>query len=137
MQLFWRIHTLDREPLARKISNVAREIGRSSVPTLIQVNIDGTKNGIEPDEVTGFVESIKNLSRLELQGLMCIAPISPESAIRESFVRLREIREEVRKEHPELKSTFVHLSMGMTNDFEIAIEEGATILRIGRAIFSN
>ncbi len=137
LQLFWRIHTLDREALAKKISNVAREIRRESVPVLIQVNIDGTKNGIESDEVISFIETVKDLPRLEMQGLMCIAPIGSTIAIRESFVRLRGLRDQVRKEFPELRNKFLHLSMGMTNDFEIAIEEGATIVRIGRAIFSD
>ncbi len=137
LQLFWRIHTLDRESLARKISNVADEIGKEAVPLLIQVNIDGTKNGIEPDEVIGFVDAIKHLPHLELQGLMCIAPMASDREIRDSFISLRNLREQVRKEHPELQQSFVHLSMGMTNDFEIAIQEGATIVRIGKAIFSD
>jgi len=98
---------------------------------LLEVNVSGeaTKGGLEPDDVSAAVKSISTLPNLELRGLMTIAPIvtQPDEA-RPYFRILRRLRDEL---------GLKELSMGMTDDFEAAIEEGATMIRIGRAIFGE
>lgn len=125
--LFDVIHSVDSVRLAEILSRRAQ--GRLSI--LLQVNISGeaTKSGFAPDKVTEAATEIKRLSNLEIKGLMTIAPLTnnPEE-VRPVFRRLRELRHRLGLEH---------LSMGMTDDFEVAIEEGATIVRIGRAIFGE
>jgi uncharacterized pyridoxal phosphate-containing UPF0001 family protein len=101
------------------------------VPVLLEVNVAGeaSKFGFVPEEVEGACREIVTLPNLELRGLMTVAPMSddPES-VRPLFRRLRELRD---------ACGLRELSMGMTDDFEVAIEEGATIVRIGRAIFGE
>jgi len=102
-------------------------------PVLAQVNIgrEAQKSGVEPGDVPAALEWMETLG-LEVRGLMAIPPVPdrPEDS-REHFARLREIRDEVAPSHPSV----VELSMGMTDDFEVAIAEGASIIRVGRAIF--
>lgn len=101
------------------------------MPVLLQVNVagEGTKSGFELDEIHRAVDEIGKLDKLSIKGLMTIAPLTgnPEE-VRPVFRRLRELRDDLKLEQ---------LSMGMTDDFEVAIEEGATIVRIGRAIFGE
>ena len=125
--LFSIIHSVDSLKLANILSQQAQRI----LPVLLQVNISGElpKSGFTVDEIAGAVEEIRQLPGLEVTGLMTIAPLTDDpEEVRPVFQKLRELRDSL-----ELR----HLSMGMTDDFEVAIEEGATIVRIGRAIFGN
>jgi pyridoxal phosphate enzyme (YggS family) len=125
--LFDIIHSVDSIRLAEAISEHAQQ----AIPILIQVNVSGeaSKYGFAPNEVRSTVEQASHLPHLEIKGLMTIAPYTdnPED-IRPIFRQLRMLRDSLGLEH---------LSMGMTDDFEVAIEEGATMVRIGRAIFGE
>ncbi|RLC82738.1 MAG: YggS family pyridoxal phosphate-dependent enzyme [Chloroflexi bacterium] len=135
--IFDFIHSVDSVRLAREINKRA---GRESkvVPILLEVNISGeaTKFGFAPEEVEDAVREILSFPNLSVQGLMTIAPIvnDPEEA-RPFFRRLRELRDYLAEQFPQID--WKHLSMGMTDDFEVAIEEGATMVRLGRAIFGE
>ncbi|MEX1038482.1 MAG: YggS family pyridoxal phosphate-dependent enzyme [Acidimicrobiia bacterium] len=123
------LHSVDRRSLAKAW---VKGIG-GPPPVLIQVNIgrEEQKGGIDPDRAGELVGEVIELG-IEPQGLMAIPPLGsgPEDS-RRFFVDLRELRAELSTESHQLH----HLSMGMTNDFEVAIEEGASIIRVGRAIF--
>ncbi len=129
------VHSVDRVKLARRLSRFALEAGRVQ-EILLEVNVSGeaTKFGFDPEALIPAVEEIATLPGLRVRGLMTMAPIvaDPEDA-RPVFTALRTLRDEMACRFPELD--WHHLSMGMTDDFEVAIEEGATIVRIGRAIF--
>ncbi|MDP2891754.1 MAG: YggS family pyridoxal phosphate-dependent enzyme [Bacillota bacterium] len=132
------IHSLDRLELAEEIQDRSNKAGLVT-PVLIQVNIAGekTKSGICEASVLGLAEAVSQMPNISLQGLMTIPPWceDPEEA-RAYFRRLREIRDEIAAR--KLKNADMkHLSMGMSGDFETAIEEGATIVRIGTAIFGS
>ncbi|MCO5176345.1 MAG: YggS family pyridoxal phosphate-dependent enzyme [Thermomicrobiales bacterium] len=106
-------------------------------PILLQVNIaaEEQKHGCAPDEVAGLIEATLASPNLRLRGLMTMAPLVGDADVtRPVFVGLRELRDKLQTAYPE--SDLSELSMGMTNDFEVAIEEGATIVRVGRAIFA-
>jgi pyridoxal phosphate enzyme (YggS family) len=107
--------------------------GRSLVG-LIEVDLTGARTGIAPEAVAGFAEEIVSLDAIELVGLMTIPPVTddPEGA-RPYFRRLRELRDELSAGHPSVRE----LSMGMSMDFPVAIEEGATMVRIGTALFGE
>lgn len=130
------IHSVDTVKLARRLDTRIREAGLDVQPVLLEVNVSGepTKYGFKQDELPGAVEEILKLDRLQVQGLMTVAPIveDPEE-VRPVFRRLRELMDELKERFPE--APWRHLSMGMTDDFEVAVEEGSTIVRIGRAIF--
>jgi pyridoxal phosphate enzyme (YggS family) len=132
------IHTLDRESLALELDRQARRHGRR-MPVLVQVNIgeEDSKSGVSKEDLSALVRYASSLEGLSIQGLMSLPPYTddPELA-RPYFVRMRELLDRLRQEapHPE---NLVHLSMGMSNDFEVAIEEGATLVRIGTAIFGS
>jgi pyridoxal phosphate enzyme (YggS family) len=140
-------HALDRLKVARRLSEQLVEVGRS-LPVLLEVNLSGesSKSGYsvnvwesdatQRDNLRKVIDDIARLPGLELQGLMTMAPWDvEESLIRSVFRRTKLLRDWLREERPEL--ALPHLSMGMTDDFEIAIEEGATLVRIGRAIFGS
>jgi PLP dependent protein len=139
LQLFDVIHSLDSIALAQRLDRLCAEIGRQSVPLLIQVDLghEETKSGLDEQELPELVAAVRDLGRLELIGLMTLPPFfaDPEQA-RPYFRRLRQLRDE-------LATTGVfgdnrgELSMGMTHDFAVAIEEGATMVRIGTAIFGE
>ena len=126
-ELFDIIHSIDSVRLAGILSQRAEQ----TLPVLLEVNVSGeaSKSGFAIDEIAGAVEEAKQLPNLEVTGLMTIAPLTanPED-VRPVFRKLRELRDYLGLEH---------LSMGMTDDFEVAVEEGATVLRIGRAIFGD
>jgi pyridoxal phosphate enzyme (YggS family) len=138
VDLFDIIQSVDRLPLAQEINRLAVNKGKT-VKVLLQVNISGeeAKSGIDPAEATALVRETLTLPNLSLQGLMTMPPYfdDPEEA-RPYFVALRELRDSLRKEHGEY-ADLKELSMGMSADFEIAIEEGATIVRVGSAIFGE
>ena len=138
--LFDIIHSVDTLSLAKHISDRAQAIGKT-MPILVEVNISGeeSKDGFAPQPRAKFfddVRAILALPNLNVQGLMTIAPIAqnPDDA-RPHFRALYELRDELIEQFP--GHTWQHLSMGMTDDFEAAIAEGATIVRIGRAIFGE
>ena len=135
--LFDIIHSVDSVRLAREIERRAAQAGRV-MPILLEVNVAGeaTKYGFAPEEVAAAVEDIAPLPHLEIHGLMTVAPIAEDpEEVRPHFRRLRELRDALARRFPSLD--WRHLSMGMTDDFEVAIEEGATMVRIGRAIFGG
>lgn len=135
VQLFDLIHTIDSIELAEEIDKQAKKVGKIQ-RVLVQVKLsdEETKHGISEEELILLLEKIQVLSNLKLEGLMTMPPYfdNPEN-VRPYFRRLREIREEGQKKGFMLKE----LSMGMSNDFEVAIEEGATMVRIGTAIFGE
>lgn len=137
IRLFDFIHSVDSVRLALELSKRASAQGKT-IPILLEVNVSGeaTKFGFPPEEMEKAVPEILVLPGLSLQGLMTIAPIvkDPEEA-RPYFTRLRELRDKLAEKFPQ--ASWKHLSMGMTDDFEVAVEEGATMVRIGRAIFGE
>ncbi len=140
LPLFDFVHSVDSVALARRLNDHAQGLGKR-LPILLEVNVSGeaTKYGFAPTPREPFFDAareIASLPYLDAQGLMTIAPIvaRPVEA-RPYFRALRELRDELRARFPE--RAWQHLSMGMTDDFEVAIAEGATIVRIGRAIFGE
>lgn len=136
--LFDWVHSVDRPELARELDKRAARSGRR-LNVLMEVNISGeaSKNGIAPHQALELARQISVLPAVELRGLMTMPPYSdnPEDA-RPYFVSLRNLRDEiVQAAIPGVSMD--ELSMGMTDDFEVAIEEGATIVRVGRAIFGE
>lgn len=137
VNLFDVIHSLDSIDLARRLDRLCVEERRESLPILVQVDLghEETKSGIDERALPELVEGIKELSRLKLIGLMTLPPFfdDPEHN-RPFFRRLRELRDELGAEGA-FGDRNGELSMGMTHDFAVAIEEGATMVRIGTAIF--
>ncbi len=130
------IHSVDSMKLAVEIAKRAESINKVQKVLLeIKTSDEATKFGLtQKDEIFRVAEFCGNNQNIDLQGLMTMAPfVNDEKIIRNSFSRLRNLLEELNKIGFNLK----HLSMGMTNDYEIAIEEGATMLRIGSAIFGQ
>lgn len=137
VSLFSWIQTADSAKRLAEISRCAVE-GRKTVPVLIEVNVgaEDSKAGLPPEELRAVVESSRGLGGLELRGLMAIPPYAEDpEASRPYFARLRELRDRLARELP--WADLQELSMGMSNDFEAAIEEGATIVRVGTAIFGS
>lgn len=135
-ELFHWMHSLDSARLAERLNNVAACSG-DKLSALIEVNLGGeeSKSGIREDEVLAFAEALCAFETLEVRGLMAVPPFleNPEQT-RPYFRRLRELAEEISKRS--LPGVVMkELSMGMSHDFEVAIEEGATMVRVGTAIF--
>jgi hypothetical protein len=136
VSLFDFIHSLDSIHLAEALVRHAQLQGKV-MPVLIEVNLaqEESKSGVSPEEVPALLRSLSSLSHLQVLGLMAIPPFFEETEkVRPYFRRLRELAEEISAmeiDNIEMR----HLSMGMSHDFEIAIEEGATLVRIGTAIF--
>lgn len=134
--LFELIHSVDSIPLAELIHGGSLKHDRLT-PILIQVNVSGeaSKSGVSPERLEETLRETSKFSGVKVQGLMTIPPFDPDpEKSRKYFARLRELRDSMNNtgiENIELKE----LSMGMSNDFEIAIEEGATLVRVGTAIF--
>jgi PLP dependent protein len=135
ISLFHTVDSVDSLPLAEKLQHAAGE-GRR-LPVLIEVRLDleSPKTGCAPEEVPRLAEGILLMPRLDLRGLMTVPAFSanPED-VRPTFRRLRELRDELVRL---LDWSLDELSMGMSNDFEIAIEEGATQIRVGSALFGS
>jgi PLP dependent protein len=133
IRLFHTIDSLDSLPLAEKLNQIAGE-GRR-LPVLIEVRLDptATKLGCAPAELPRLAEGVLLMPHLELRGLMTIPPMTPEpEGARPIFRKLREMRDGISQQ---LKCPLAELSMGMSRDFDIAIEEGATQVRLGTALF--
>jgi len=132
------IHSVDTLRLAEEISNRAQRMNVTA-NVLMQVNVSGEKSkfGVALPAAPYLLEQIVTLPNLKVLGLMAMAPLVEEAEqARPFFVRLRELFEEVVSQKI-AGAEFRHLSMGMSNDFEVAVEEGATIVRIGRALFEG
>jgi pyridoxal phosphate enzyme (YggS family) len=130
---FQWVHSLDREKIAERL-NAARPEGMPPLNVCIQVNVSGeaTKSGIAPGEEVGLADAIARLPRLKLRGLMAIPePTTDVTLQRRRFALLRELKDRLAARGHALDT----LSMGMSDDFEVAIMEGATIVRVGTAIF--
>jgi pyridoxal phosphate enzyme (YggS family) len=136
VEIFDLIHSVDSIKLAKEIDKRSVQF-KKTIDVLIEVNISGeeTKYGYNPEKVEAFLKEISEFSGIRVRGLMTIAPISKnKEEVRPYFRRLRELSERIRdKNIKNIKMDY--LSMGMTDDFEIAIEEGANMVRIGRGIF--
>jgi len=138
VDLFEMIHSVDRLSLAREINSVAQKKNKKA-RILVQVNISGeeAKSGIDPEKVNSLVREIASMSNLSLAGLMTMPPyFDDQEKARPYFTALRELRDTILVENSG-DSSFKELSMGMSGDFEVAIEEGSTAVRIGTAIFGE
>ena len=139
INLFDLIHSLDSVSLAQRLDRLCVSEGREQLRVLVQINLGGeeTKTGVAPDELSTLLDSVATCPRLRLDGLMTLPPYfeDPEGG-RPYFKRLRELRDQLQTEG-RFGDRPGALSMGMSNDFEVAIEEGATIIRVGTAIFGQ
>lgn len=129
------IHSIDRAKIARKLSDLAQAEGLA-LDILFEVNIAGetTKSGFSPDELAAALPELLALPGLRSHGLMTIPPLAPDpEKARPYFRKLRLLRDDLAARFPQ--ADWAHLSMGMSDDFEVAIAEGATLVRIGSAIF--
>ncbi len=129
------IHSLDRKSLAEEIHKRAEKI----VKCLIQVNVSGedSKHGLTPEEVPGFVKTLSDFHNIQIVGLMTMAPFTEEEEmLRNCFRGLKSLQQEIQSMNLPF-APCTELSMGMSNDYKIAIEEGATFVRIGSALVGN
>ncbi|HOA35133.1 MAG TPA: YggS family pyridoxal phosphate-dependent enzyme [Bacillota bacterium] len=135
LNAFSLIHSLDRFSLARELQRRAERLD-TEARCLVQLNISGEKSkfGLSEVELPDFLEAMHGFSRIKIEGLMTMAPYCDDPAeTRPIFRRLRELQEACARPGMELKE----LSMGMTNDYTVAVEEGATLVRIGTALFGK
>ena len=136
LPLFELIHSVDSLALAEDINRIAEEEGLHP-RVLLEVNVagEGSKFGFSPEKLRDQMEGLLALPRLSILGLMTIPPLAEEAeASRKYFVQLRELRDRLQTE---FRVDLAQLSMGMTQDFPVAIEEGATLVRVGTAIFGE
>jgi hypothetical protein len=138
LETFSTIETIDSVELAERLDRVAAEVRPDApVPVLLQVNVDRdpAKAGLAPEALASIGRALDRLERLDVRGLMTVGRLveRPDEA-RPTFRGLRDAAERLRESWPRLGPD---LSMGMTDDFEVAIEEGATIVRVGRALFGD
>jgi PLP dependent protein len=135
VELFDVVETIDSLALARRLDRLVAEVGRPELTVLVEVNVDGdpAKSGYRVDAIEADLPELMSLARLRLAGLMTVGRLvtDPEAA-RPTFRSLRELSERLRTLDVRVGEA---LSMGMTDDFEVAVEEGATLVRLGRAIF--
>ena len=138
-ELFHAVDTLDSFKTAERLNRAAAELNKS-LPVLIEVKLspEDTKHGLAPEELPALLDQLAPLTHLIVRGLMTVPPWcndTPEGAetARPYFQHLRRLRDDLQPTHP----TLTDLSMGMTNDFRVAIEEGSTTVRIGTAIFGK
>jgi hypothetical protein len=138
VELFDMVQSVESISTARALQKRCAEAGLT-MPILIEINTSGEeqKYGIQPEQAQEFIREVTEMDRLRIRGLMTMAAFVPDpEAARPSFRRLRQLAEMLRQEHIERAGLEI-LSMGMSNDFEVAIQEGATMLRIGTAIFAE
>jgi pyridoxal phosphate enzyme (YggS family) len=136
-QTFAMVQTVDSLAIAEALARHTREAGQP-LPVLLQVNVDGdpAKRGFYTGQMGGLYSQICGLQHLKVEGLMTIGfPTSSSAEARPSFAALRDLRD--RLDLMEVAPPLRHLSMGMSADYEVAIEEGATIVRVGKALFSH
>jgi pyridoxal phosphate enzyme (YggS family) len=138
LPLVCRIHSVDSLRLLRALEEEAERQGRT-VDALLEVNASGeaAKHGFAPEEAAGLAPALRELKRVRVTGLMTMAAYEEDpQRCRPAFAALRELRDRLRIAVGEAP-TLTDLSMGMTNDFEVAVEEGATLVRIGTALFDG
>jgi len=136
VELFEMIESVDSLAIAREINKRAEQAART-MPVLLEVNVAGeaSKFGYQPEKMLADLKELNKLARLEIHGLMAVPPWAPSAeSSRPHFQRLRELKA---RAESELGAPLPHLSMGMSGDFEVAIEEGATIIRVGTALFGE
>jgi pyridoxal phosphate enzyme (YggS family) len=139
VELFDVIHSLDSAALAQRLERICIEVDRRELPVLIQVDLghEATKTGVEEKDLAELAAAVNQCERLRLIGLMTLPPFFAEAEeARPFFRRLRELRDDLRAQGA-FGNHSGDLSMGMTHDYEIAIEEGATMVRVGTAIFGE
>ena len=139
VQLFDVIHSIDSIDLASRLERICVEENRSTLPVLVQVDLarEETKSGVAEDDLEALVSYLRLCKRLRFEGLMILPPYFDDTEDgRPFFKRLREIRDGLASEDA-FSNGRGELSMGMSHDFEIAVEEGATIVRVGTAIFGE
>jgi pyridoxal phosphate enzyme (YggS family) len=136
LPLFELFHSLDSLELARDMDRIADEEGlRPRILLEINVAGEGSKIGFAPEALRSQMEALLELPRLTIEGLMTIPPLAPEAeSSRKYFVMLRQLRDDFAAQ---FQLSLPHLSMGMTGDFVVAVEEGATLVRVGTAIFGK
>jgi pyridoxal phosphate enzyme (YggS family) len=137
VELFDTIESVDSVELAVRLDRLAAELGRAPLPVYLQVNVDRdeAKAGFTPDGLERALPALAGLRSLRLGGLMTVGLlVGTAEEARPTFVRLRELSARLRSQAGSLGAG---LSMGMTDDFEVAVEEGATIVRVGRALFGE
>lgn len=136
VELFEMIQGVDSLAIAQEINKRAEQAGKT-MPILLEINVagEGSKFGYKPEQMLADLKTINALPRLEIHGLMAIPPYTPvPEQARPYFQKLRELKQQA---EALLGAPLPHLSMGMSGDFEVAIEEGATIVRIGTALFGE
>lgn len=129
------IHSLDRKSLAEEIHKRANKV----VKCFIQINVSGedSKHGLTPEEVPAFIKTLGDLQNIQIVGLMTMAPhTEEEKTLRNCFRGLKSLQQEIQSMNLPY-APCIELSMGMSNDYKIAIEEGATFVRIGSALVGN
>jgi len=134
-ELFDAVDTVDSVRIASRLNQTAMEL-KKKLPVLIEVKLspEETKHGVSPEELMVLLEQLQALQALECSGLMTVPPWSEDAeTARPYFRELRRLRDEAVRRFP----TMTQLSMGMSNDFAVAIEEGSTCVRIGTAIFGK
>jgi PLP dependent protein len=136
VELFAMIQSVDSLRLAEEVSKRAEQASRT-MPILLEVNVAGeaSKFGYAPARLLEELAQLNSLPRIEIHGLMCVPPAKPlAEQVRPHFRQLRELKAQCEEQ---LGAPLPHLSMGMSGDFEIAIEEGATLVRVGTALFGT
>lgn len=136
LTIFDRIDSVDSLSLAKKISKKLMDSGRK-IPILLEVNTSGeaSKSGFPPEDIDAMLACME-LPGLTVEGLMTVGPLTDdETAIRQSFQHLRKLQEKLNDKRPEAVPKLTELSMGMSGDFELAVEEGSTMIRLGTALF--
>jgi pyridoxal phosphate enzyme (YggS family) len=125
------VHTVAGERAARRLAGRAGRTGRT-LDVLVEVDFTHQRAGVAPEDAPGTADLLAALEGVRLRGLMTIAPPTPEAeGARSWFRRLRELRDSVQERHPDV----LDLSMGMSLDYQVAVQEGATMVRIGTAVF--
>jgi pyridoxal phosphate enzyme (YggS family) len=125
------VHSIGSAHAAGRLAGRAQREGRR-IPALVQVDFTGRRNGMEPEDLAGGLARLRGLAGIELRGLMTLPPLTDDAeAARPYFRRLRDLRDGVATGPGDLPE----LSMGMSGDYEVAVEEGATMVRIGTALF--
>jgi pyridoxal phosphate enzyme (YggS family) len=140
VQLFDVIHSVDSPELAERLERICIEEDRQVLSVFVQVDLarEETKSGIPENDLPALVSYLRSCTRLKFEGLMILPPYFENSEdARPFFKQLREIRDELASQAVFSGGSAGELSMGMSHDFEIAIEEGATIVRVGTAIFGE
>lgn len=136
LPLFEMLHGVDSLEIARDIDRIAAEVGVFP-RVLLEVNVagEGSKFGFKPEVLPVVMDALLGLERVQIEGLMTIAPLAPEAeASRRHFAELRELRDQLESE---FGARLPELSMGMSGDFAVAVEEGATLVRVGTALFGT